>query len=278
MNHPKACLILLLVAPTFGIAQTLDARIDAARALRLNSHVEESIATLGDIILEHPDDFRATYNLGLGYAAAGQDPQALEAFAKAASLREQQNADDISIYNTYGWQLLRTGNPKLAIVQFEKGIQHKDRLSASSKSRLVANYGLALMQDGRYADAEHQLRIAATELGNPIAKRNLELLLSQQRASSWAVVMGADKTSNEANFEVKRAKKAGIDGAETVLRSEFYRTIAVFEERTAAEAALTQAQAFRPDAYLVRMETWCGLEDKDAAQKTCHVANRKSSP
>lgn len=79
-----------------------------------------------------------------------------------------------------------------------------------------------------------------------------------QQETVWAVVFGADRTLPQAQHEIRvTAPKAGVDGAEIVLRAGFYRSVVRFTDRDQAEAALEKLKAVRDSAYIVDMSTWC---------------------
>lgn len=244
--------------PTADVAARIEAEVNRARQLRIEGRVDDAQRRLAALVGSHPTHYRATYNLGLAYAAQGRDAEALGAFARAAELREQQDASDVTIYNTYGWQLLRMGRVDAAIRQFERGVALQGRLGNASRSRLFANHGVALMQARRYDEAEAQFRIAADQYGNTVAKRGLAQIAAMRgENATWAVVFGADRTTEAARQEIQQARQAGIPGGELVQREGRMRGVARFDDRAEAELALEKARSFRKDAYVVRMDSWC---------------------
>lgn len=265
-----ACALMLMITGASGDERSIDEQVDAARQLRLDGHVAESIAALRTIVAAAPEHFRAQYNLGLAYALSDEGALARTALATAAALREAQDLPDATIHNTYGWQLLRLGEVEAALAQFERGMAMAASLTPESRLRLLNNYSLALIQARRYSEAEIQLRNLLQQSDNPLARRNLEWVQTLQRESGrWTVVFGADRAPEAAQDEIERARRAGIDGGEVVVRDGSYRSIAEFEDRQTAEAALDKARSFRADAYLVRMEAWCGEQDVSAEGKRC---------
>lgn len=264
------CIAACLSLSSGATAENSDPRIDQARSLMAAGETDSSIALLSKVVAESPENYRAQYNLGLSMALGGQDAQALVAFDSARKLFEKGGQTDATIFNTYGWQLLRTGQVEAAIQQFESGLQHFDSLSRNSKSRLLNNYGLALMQANRYSDAEAPLLRAAEEYGNPLAERNLQVVRTLQgEGDSWTVVIGADRTLEAAQHELARADQARIPGLAVVLRAGFFRTVARALSRAEAEDALVKAKALRADAYLVRSASWCPEAKPEGSYLKC---------
>jgi Tfp pilus assembly protein PilF len=248
----------------------IDRRVDAARALRLQGQATTSTSALQDITRSHPTHYRATYNLALALADVGRHAEAEAAFARAAQLREVHGHPDVTIYNSFGWQLLRTGQVEPAIAQFAKGYAVRSQLSDASRSRLLANYGVALMQARRYDEAEVPLREAAERFDNPVAKRGLQQIATvRAEATIWALVFSADATERAAGDELRRARAAGIQNPELVRQAGLLRGIARFGDRSEAERALKLALSFRKDAYIVRFESWCPGATRQRDITTC---------
>ncbi len=73
----------------------------------------------------------------------------------------------------------------------------------------------------------------------------------------WAVVMGADRTLEEAQVESRRAILRGMSGVGLYQRQGSFRTVALAPSRHAAEAMLPQARVRSRDAYVVAFDKWC---------------------
>lgn len=80
----------------------------------------------------------------------------------------------------------------------------------------------------------------------------------QSASGPWAVVFGGDRTLESAKHEVDvTAKKMSISNAAIYFRNGSYRSIVLFNDRSAAEEALGKARVVRADSYLVDMNKWC---------------------
>lgn len=77
------------------------------------------------------------------------------------------------------------------------------------------------------------------------------------REPAFGIVFGGDRTIRSAMDEVARARSAGPAPVSLWLRQGFWRGLALFETREAARAALPRYTAFRPDAYVVDLRSWC---------------------
>lgn len=82
-------------------------RFEAALKLRKSGKINEAIKILKEIIAKCPDFYLAYYNLGLAYESLGDLESAELYYARAAQLEPKLNIRDPSIYNTYGFLLLR---------------------------------------------------------------------------------------------------------------------------------------------------------------------------
>ncbi|WP_386066637.1 tetratricopeptide repeat protein [Tahibacter sp. UC22_41] len=262
-------LVALFLSPA-GAASTLDVRIDAARQARIGGNAADSAKALSAIVAESPQHFRARYNLGLALVAAGNDDAGLVALQEAARLGEMQGNPDPTIYNTLGWQLLQMGRTTAALEQFEKAMTFEPQLSEASRSRLLNNYGIALMQSQRYEEAEAVLRRAADEFDNASAAKSLQLVTSiRNQSGRWTVVFGGDTSMDAARDEVRKAAAAGVDNGDVVYRDGSYRSIAEFSSRGDADNALTKVLTFRSSAYVVNMADWCPDVVTEGGRKNC---------
>jgi hypothetical protein len=74
----------------------------------------------------------------------------------------------------------------------------------------------------------------------------------------FVVVLGADKDLDAASYEVTRARNAGFDSAEIMLRDGWYRTALPFASLQAAEQALPRIrQELRSSSYIRSAGDWC---------------------
>lgn len=98
----------------------------------------------------------------------------------------------------------------------------------------------AVRRLGLPADAELDARTAVDFAGRP-----------------WGVVFGSDRTLEAARDELRRASRNGVEQTAIYLRNGYYASIALRADRAEAERILRMVRAFRSDAYVADMRTWC---------------------
>ena len=64
---------------------------------------------LQELVRKRPDSYSAYYNLGLAYEDNNQTDQAISALTKALAIRNSQNIQETTIYNSLGWAYLTYG-------------------------------------------------------------------------------------------------------------------------------------------------------------------------
>ncbi|HAY22692.1 MAG TPA: hypothetical protein DCY27_11110 [Desulfobacterales bacterium] len=78
------------------------------------------------------------------------------------------------------------------------------------------------------------------------------------KTGTAGIVIGADKTLDEARHEVKRAKIQGFGDVAIYRRQGMYRTVLRFPSREEAEKALPKIREIvRDSSYLVILDKWC---------------------
>lgn len=265
-------LIFVLAAVYVGLCWASDAvelSVDQARQARISGDLNASVAQLDSVLEKHPDHFRALYNKALAHASNGEQDKALAAFERASQLLPSQDKKDYTLYNSYGWFLLGIGQLEAADQQFKLAMEHFEELPKASQSRVLNNYGILKLQLDQLAGAQKLFQKAADDYDNSLARRNLSLVGAIEKQSErWTVVFGGDRSAKEAQFEIDRAAKTGIESPFIVLRDGAYRSVASFSDRAVAEKALDKAKEFRPDAYLVAWESWCRGDDRTNACET----------
>lgn len=82
----------------------------------------------------------------------------------------------------------------------------------------------------------------------------------------WVIVVGADRTLQAAQDEVKLAKSKGFENAKILLRDDWYRTVVPFATEQEAAAKLAQiSNQIREGSYIRDLNKWCGkLEPKES--------------
>lgn len=73
----------------------------------------------------------------------------------------------------------------------------------------------------------------------------------------WGVVFGSDRALEAARDELRRASRNGVEQTAIYLRNGYYASIALRADRAEAERILRMVRAFRSDAYVADMRTWC---------------------
>lgn len=73
----------------------------------------------------------------------------------------------------------------------------------------------------------------------------------------WGVVFGRDRALEAARDELRRASRNGVEQTAIYLRNGYYASIALRADRAEAERILRIVRAFRSDAYVADMRTWC---------------------
>jgi hypothetical protein len=78
-----------------------------------------------------------------------------------------------------------------------------------------------------------------------------------RKIGGLGVLLGSDTSLQAAQDEITRASKKGIPKAKLYFRNGYYVSIAVVGNKETAQKSLTIAKTFRPDARIVKMDTWC---------------------
>jgi len=74
----------------------------------------------------------------------------------------------------------------------------------------------------------------------------------------WLVVVGADATAQEAEFERSKVKRKGFGNSTILLRNNLYRTVVPFNDRETAEASITKiGAAVKRQVFAVDAKQWC---------------------
>jgi hypothetical protein len=80
-------------------------------------------------------------------------------------------------------------------------------------------------------------------------------------AFQWGIVIGADKTKQEAQDEINRAERALKRRASLYLCNGWYRTVVEYSSKSGAANALRQAlrdpSLSKNKPYVVPLATWC---------------------
>ena len=88
----------------------------------------------------------------------------------------------------------------------------------------------------------------------------------------WGVVFGSDRALDAARDELRRASRNGVDQTAIYLRNGYYASIALRADRAEADRILRIVRAFRSDAYVADMRTWCLRPQPLAGYVECGAA------
>ncbi len=148
-----------------------------ARTDRMNKDLDKAIAELRNLLAARPDYYLARYNLGLAYAATGQNTAAVQELTAALKIKESQGLKDGTIYNSLGWLYLTDGDYKNAGQYLKQAAANEGMNSPATNERVFNNLGLLYLYEGKYAESEGLLKKAAG-LGSSGALNSLALLHS----------------------------------------------------------------------------------------------------
>jgi hypothetical protein len=86
----------------------------------------------------------------------------------------------------------------------------------------------------------------------------------------FGVVWSGDSTLDGAKREVETvAPRFGLPHSSIFLRNGSYRSVAIVANKGEADAVLPKARDWRPDAYIVNMNTWCPNPVQKAEYSEC---------
>jgi tetratricopeptide (TPR) repeat protein len=113
-----------------------------ARTLRENGDFHGAISILEPILNKYPNFYFGWYNLALSYDNLNEFSNADVAYQKAIRLEPTQKVRDASLYNTYGFFLLRQGKADLAVMQLEECLRLAPGHEIANKNLLAAKKAL----------------------------------------------------------------------------------------------------------------------------------------
>ena len=73
----------------------------------------------------------------------------------------------------------------------------------------------------------------------------------------WAILVGADKDEEAARYELNQFRRQRFRDVRIYIKSGWYRTVIVFEERSEAETQLKRIKERAESAYIINLSTWC---------------------
>jgi Flp pilus assembly protein TadD len=171
-----AAILLLLLAPTATLAQSIDARLDQAKAQRYSNQTAQANQTVEQVLAQDPGNFRANYTKGLIQNDLNDRAGAIRTLTGTIQRLNGAPAPDPAIYNTLGWMLMVDGDYKAAERWYLTGYAQRERLPAESRRKLLNNLGALYSLRGDRTSATRYFNEAA-KAGSPAARGNLKRLV-----------------------------------------------------------------------------------------------------
>jgi hypothetical protein len=114
-------------------------------------------------------------------------------------------------------------------------------------------------------EAEKSVRASKDQVAASLAAtasiqlKNDQAIQTSPNATSgpFGIVVAADRMREHAEYEVHLLKRKGFTNIAVFQRQGLYRTVARFPDKASAAAQLDAIHAYRPDAYLIDLSTWC---------------------
>ncbi len=183
--RPLLAAVALMALSAPAAAQQSSSAYEQGRAARLRGDFVTAERLLRSAIAAKSTDYMATYNLGLVYVGRGDAaPPELRTFyyrsaatwlEKAKTLREMQNIDEYSIYNSLGAVYYSLGDLGRAEAAWATGLKYAQKLPERSQAKLYSNLGYLYGIQGKPMKSQ-QLLSKGAELGSPSAQSNLDKL------------------------------------------------------------------------------------------------------
>jgi Tfp pilus assembly protein PilF len=203
---------LVIVSITLVLADELQRSIpDSEKALvtqakesRLDQHdLAAAENVLKDVLKRYPNYYKAHYNLGLVYQEDGHYDSAISELETARSIRESQNLQDYSIYNTLGWVYMQKGEMTTAEKYYLKALNYESKNSPDSNTRLYNNLSWFYYTLGKPDQAQKYADVAANKYHSTSAaemKRLIEQLKVDKqtiKAKSTSLSGGSSETPHD---------------------------------------------------------------------------------
>jgi hypothetical protein len=134
-----------------------------------------------------------------------------------------------------------------------KAIYSSDDLPPKSKTEVKEALGLVdqALNSLSLSKKDSQGILAQTGIGTAAPEKIKD-------ANQWLVVVGADATVGEAQFELAKVKKSGFDSSRILLRNNLYRTVVPFNDRETAEDGIDKiGAAVKRQVFMVDSRQWC---------------------
>ena len=116
-----------------------------------NASFRDPVALWAEVVRLHPDNARATYNLGLAYFGKGNRPEALKYYLQSVSLRP----DYFKAHNNLGNLFYEKGDKATAARYYRAALELNPLYFEAHN-----NYGVVLMEAGNFPEAKWHLEEA----------------------------------------------------------------------------------------------------------------------
>lgn len=157
-----------------------------------------------------------------------------------------------------------------AVSTADQGASSALRSLGTARTRLRAIYLSDDLPTESKTDVQQALYMVDQALNSlTLSKKDSSSLLAQtgigtavpeqiKALNQWLVVVGADATVGEAQFELKKVMKSGFNSSRILLRNGLYRTVVSFNDRQAAEAGIEKiGEAIQRQVFVVDARQWC---------------------
>jgi Flp pilus assembly protein TadD len=198
-----------LIADAKADPKNADTVIKAARALRAAGQRNEALALLNQAIALQPKHAALAREKGLLALELGQIASADALLSKAIA----QGKGDWQTYSALGVALASAGKHQQAQKQFAKALE-----LAPDHPSILNNLALSYALDGKPAEAERILRVAASGKGPPAeVKQNLALVLGARGKLAEAEKLAAadPKANADSNAAYLKSLAERANGAKT---------------------------------------------------------------
>ncbi len=162
------------------IPAAVEKSLEDTKAKQMGGQQDEALTDLRLIVKEHPDYYRAVYNLGLAMAdASGKDKlkldEAISVLERARNIRDQKSLKDYSIDNSLGWYYAQANRNTDAERAYLNGVNNENLNTPDTNRRLYTNLGIFYLERGDLDQARKYLQIAADTYQSDSARRFLEI-------------------------------------------------------------------------------------------------------
>lgn len=180
-----------------NIPDSEKALVTRSKELRLDKHdLAAAESVLKDVLKRYPNYYKAHYNLGLVYQEEGNYDSAVSELETAKSIRESENLQDYSIYNTLGWVYMQKGETKTAENYYLQALQYESKNSPDSNTRLYNNLGWFYYTLGKPDEAQKYVDVAADKYHSTSAAE-MKRLVQQLKVDKQTIKVKSNSLSVE---------------------------------------------------------------------------------